>query len=181
MRKHDVMTHALAGDIGKFSQHGTLAIIDRKKNMFKTSLGEYIAAEKIEAVRVRVSVCCDDVDIKCDVSVCANAMTGVEAVAIRAERARLRRRNDALHCDGRCVCVCARALLCARDVTRARSCDRADVRARMGVRCIHLLQSLCCCHTSHNVTHITHAGQSNASLKNATIFQLVESDELKKV
>ncbi|CAF3724121.1 unnamed protein product, partial [Rotaria sordida] len=41
------------GDIGQWTLHKTMKIVDRKKNMYKLSQGEYVAPEKIEDVYAR--------------------------------------------------------------------------------------------------------------------------------
>mgnify|MGYP000872322690 CR=1 FL=1 len=44
------------GDIGMLLPNGALKIIDRKKNIFKLSIGEYVAPEKIESIILATSL-----------------------------------------------------------------------------------------------------------------------------
>jgi hypothetical protein len=48
--QYDTQTHLFSGDIGEMTPDGILKVIDRKKNIFKLSQGEYVAVEYLEKV-----------------------------------------------------------------------------------------------------------------------------------
>merc|ERR1712137_321887 len=48
--KEDGWSWFKTGDIGTWTETGTLKIVDRRKNMFKTSLGEYVPVEEVEKI-----------------------------------------------------------------------------------------------------------------------------------
>lgn len=58
---HLTSTLFITGDIGEWQPDGAMKIIDRKKNIFKLSQGEYVAVEKLENIFLQ----CQAIDAVC--------------------------------------------------------------------------------------------------------------------
>jgi hypothetical protein len=96
-----------SGDIGMWTPRGTLKVVDRKKNIFKLSQGEYVAAEKIENAYQRSPFVAQVFVYGDSLQVCVCVVQACVCVCV---------------CVCACVCVCVCACVCVRACVRSCMC-----------------------------------------------------------
>eukprot|EP00892_Ulva_mutabilis_P009905 jgi/Ulvmu1/7287/UM035_0075.1 len=107
------------GDVGMFCDDGSLKIIDRKKNFFKLSHGEYVAAEKIENV-YKKSTFVDQIWVYGD-----SEKAQLVAVVVPAEAGLLNVAND-IGKSGKFMELCADTDIASEVQNRLEAAGRED-------------------------------------------------------